>query len=149
MTQELIQALSALNDPAYFRISRLCNMLAALYESDEHISWAGIYYLNPETGTYYLGPFQGKPACMEIQPGKGVIGECHRKKQPVCVSNVLEFPGHIACDAASRSELVIPLFSQGEVKAVLDLDADVFSHFDDVKEEIILQLQQLFTDAAL
>lgn len=127
-------------------LSRLCSMIAALYWSDERISWAGIYYLDSRTGSAWLGPFQGFAACMTIAPGAGVIQASIREQRPLVVDNVLTFEGHIACDARSRSEMVIPLGPQNRPLAVLDLDSDEFDHFSTWSKEEIQRLQELFTE---
>lgn len=148
LASSLIPVLQSLNDPDFAQRSRLNNVIAALSHSDPHISWAGIYYHNPETGDYELGPFQGKPACMRIARGKGVIGAAHEAGKPLIVDDVLQFPGHIACDGASRSELVIPLWQEGRIGAVLDLDSDVFSFFTDTPASVLRDLQSLFEQLA-
>lgn len=148
LAPDLMQMLNSLNDPAFCRSSRLNNVIAALFHSDPHISWAGLYYRNPSTGDYELGPFQGKPACMRIAQGKGVIGAAHYAGKALIVDDVLAFPGHIACDSASRSELVIPLYSEGKIEAVLDLDSDVFSFFAKSSEQDLAELQSLFEQLA-
>lgn len=148
LAPDLMQMLNSLNDPAFSRISRLNNVIAALFHSDPHISWAGLYYRNPSTGDYELGPFQGKPACMRIAQGKGVIGAAHAAGKPLTVDDVLQFPGHIACDGASRSELVIPLYSGGKIEAVLDLDSDAFSFFAGSGQQDLSGLQHLFEQLA-
>ncbi len=140
----LIEQLHALNDPALPKESRLNNMIAALYWSDDQISWAGIYKTDPTNGNAWLSSFQGKPACMLIQAHHGVIGSCLDQKKTMVVSNVHEFPGHIACDAASKSEIVIPLYNKETMTAVLDLDSDVYAHFDHWSTEDIESIQHLF-----
>lgn len=131
MHQLLVEQLAMLNDSASAPISRLSNMLAAIYWSDPAISWAGIYYIDDQ-GNALLGPFQGKPACMTISPGKGVIQSAVEKRASLLVDDVCSFPGHIACDPASRSEVVLPLFDRsGNLKAVLDIDSDQPAHFQD------------------
>lgn len=101
-------------------VSALCNILSLLYWTDESLNWAGLYILDQET--LYLGPFMGRPACMQINLGSGVVGTCASRKEAMLVPDVHAFPGHIACDCASRSEAVFPLTDQGKVMAVLDID---------------------------
>ena len=125
----LIEQLKALNDPSNEPISRLCNMLAAIHDTLPDINWSGIYIITNDN-TAILGPFSGRVACMTIAPGKGVIGKAVDTHQPIIVSNVLTFEGHIACDSASRSELVIPLYKDERLAAVLDLDSAQFACFD-------------------
>jgi GAF domain-containing protein len=111
------------------RIANLANAAALLFESLEGINWAGFYLLEGET--LILGPFQGKPACIEIPMGCGVCGSAVAEKRTLLVPNVHEFPGHIACDSASNSEIVIPLMKDREVVGVLDIDSPNYSRFDE------------------
>lgn len=109
--------------------ANFANASALLYDSLDRLNWAGFYFM--EDGRLVLGPFQGKPACIEIPIGKGVCGTAVEKKQTMLVDNVHEFPGHIACDGASNSEIVVPIYRNGEVVGVLDIDSPVFSRFDE------------------
>ena len=93
----------------------------------EKINWAGFYLM--ESGRLVLGPFQGKPACIEIPMGKGVCGTAVRERKTILVEDVHAFPGHIACDGASNSEIVVPIFQNGEVYGVLDIDSPCFGRF--------------------
>jgi GAF domain-containing protein len=111
------------------KIANLANAAALLFESLEGINWAGFYLLEGET--LILGPFQGKPACIEIPMGCGVCGSAVAEKRTLLVPNVHEFPGHIACDSASNSEIVIPLMKDREVVGVLDIDSPNYSRFDE------------------
>ncbi len=123
----LQQQLCALvKDIPYF-IANLANASALLYESLPDINWAGFYLLVGER--LILGPFQGKPACIEIGPGRGVCGACVQQGETIRVADVHSFPGHIACDGASRSEIVIPLFREGKIAAVLDIDSPLPGRF--------------------
>ena len=103
------------------RIANLANVSAAIYQAMEGLNWAGFYLLEGET--LVLGPFQGKPACIEISLGRGVCGAAAREGRTVVVPDVHRFPGHIACDCASRSEIVIPIFQNGTLYGVLDIDS--------------------------
>ena len=109
------------------RVANLANASALLWQALADINWAGFYVL--EGDILVLGPFQGKPACIEIQVGKGVCGTAVAEKQTQLVANVHEFPGHIACDGASNSEIVVPIFKDGAIFGVLDIDSPVFSRF--------------------
>jgi GAF domain-containing protein len=111
------------------KIANLANAAALLFESLEGINWAGFYLLEGET--LILGPFQGKPACIEIPMGCGVCGSAVAEKRTLLVPNVHEFPRHIACDSASNSEIVIPLMKDREVVGVLDIDSPNYSRFDE------------------
>jgi GAF domain-containing protein len=110
------------------RIANAANMAALVMHSLSDLNWAGFYFYD---GTeLVLGPFQGKPACLRIPLNKGVCGTAATTRQAQCVADVHAFPGHIACDAASRSELVIPLFHQEQLIGVWDLDSPVPARFD-------------------
>ena len=108
-------------------IAVFANASALLYESLEDINWAGFYLV--KGSDLLLGPFQGKVACVVIEKGKGVCGTAWEKDETQLVANVHEFPGHIACDAASNSEIVIPVHSNGDVVAVLDIDSPSLNRF--------------------
>ena len=111
----------------------LSNASALLMESLEEINWAGFYLLREDT--LVLGPFQGKPACIHIGIGKGVCGTAVQREETVLVEDVHQFPGHIACDSASNSEIVIPIKSGGRLIGVLDIDSPVTSRFADSDRE--------------
>ncbi|MBR1566241.1 MAG: GAF domain-containing protein [Oscillospiraceae bacterium] len=119
--QTLCLKLTALMDGVPHRIANLANASALIYESLEDLNWAGFYLLEGET--LVLGPFQGKPACIEIPLGRGVCGTAAQTGQTQLVPDVHLFPGHIACDSASNSEIVVPLRMDGKVVGVLDLDS--------------------------
>lgn len=137
--------LRAFYDPYLPLVTCLGNMLAVCYWQDPAVNWAGLYYLDPQSGDFYLGEFQGKPACTIIAKGKGIIGRCAACRKAVIIEDVLQEKDHIACDAASRSELVIPLFQNDQLTAVLDLDASITHAFDDCHEAILQELQKLFS----
>ena len=113
--------LRALTEGVPHRIANLANASALLWESLEDLNWAG-FYLREEK-VLVLGPFQGKPACIEIPWGKGVCGTAAAEDRTQLVPDVHDFPGHIACDSASNSEIVVPLRKAGRVIGVLDLDS--------------------------
>jgi len=104
-------------------LANMANASALIYHSLPELNWAGFYLNNPEGTKLTLGPFQGLPACVEIPLGKGVCGAAAASHKTQRIEDVHQFPGHIACDAASQSELVIPLVLQGRVFALLDLDS--------------------------
>ena len=110
-------------------VGNLANVSSLLYMTLDNVSWVGFYLL--KNGVLELGPFQGKPACMSIPIGKGVCGKAVAKNETMLVKNVHEFPGHIACDPDSKSELVIPLRKNGNVVGVLDIDSASFGRFDE------------------
>ena len=109
-------------------IANCANTAALLWHSLPDLNWAGFYRL--VDGELVLGPFHGKPACVRIQVGKGVCGTAAAARQTVLVPDVHQFPGHIACDAASKSEIVVPLVKGGRLLGVLDLDSPKFNRFD-------------------
>ena len=123
----------ALAEEEPFYVPLLSNVSALLFESLPDVSWAG-FYLKRE-GQLVLGLFQGKPACIHIPFGKGVCGTSFSEDRPVRVENVHLFPGHIACDSASNSEIVLPIRADGEPIGVLDLDSTVFGRFTEEDEE--------------
>src|SRR5688572_27540992 len=127
--QELVSELAALiaGEPDF--IANLANASALLYQSLPDLNWAGFYLL--KQGELVVGPFQGKPACVRIAIGKGVCGTAAERRATVIVRDVHEFPGHIACDAASNSEIVVPLLKNGELVGVLDLDSPKLARFDE------------------
>lgn len=110
----------------------LANASAILYEGMDNLNWAGFYLTEEEH--LILGPFQGKFACVRIEKGKGVCGTAYETDETQVVADVHQFPGHIACDSASNSEIVIPLHSKGKVIAVIDIDSPLFDRFS--KEDI-------------
>lgn len=119
--------LKALTDSVPHPISNLANAAALLWEQVEDLNWAGFYLLEGEI--LVLGPFQGKTACIEIPIGKGVCGTAVAENKTQRVADVHRFPGHIACDCASNSEIVIPLRKDGQIIGVLDMDSPVFDRF--------------------
>lgn len=117
-------------------ISDLANTSAYLFQRLPDLNWVGFYL--KDGATLYLGPFQGKIACTEIPMGKGVCGTAAQRKETIVVPDVHEFPGHIACDEASRSEIVVPLIdSQGGVLGVLDLDSPKKARFNRQDQEFL------------
>lgn len=110
-------------------IPNLANMSALLFQAFREINWAGFYLM--KQGMLVLGPFQGKPACIRIPVGKGVCGTAAQTLETQLVPDVHLFPGHIACDAQSQSEIVIPLIQDGTLLGVLDIDSPVKNRFDE------------------
>lgn len=130
---ELRRQLRALIDGVPHRIANLANASALLYDALEDINWAGFYLM--EQGRLVLGPFQGKPACIEIPVGRGVCGTAVQTDRTQLVPDVHDFPGHIACDSASNSEIVIPLHLDGAVFGVLDIDSPLVGRFTEADRE--------------
>lgn len=109
-------------------VANAANAAAAIFHALPALNWAGFYFLRGSE--LVLGPFQGRPACVRIPLGRGVCGTAALRREPVLVPDVTAFPGHIACDAASRSELVVPLLAGTELLGVLDLDSPLPGRFD-------------------
>jgi L-methionine (R)-S-oxide reductase len=126
--RDLAEELDALLTGETDAIANVANAAAAIYHSLPRLNWAGFYFLRDDT--LVLGPFQGKPACIRIPLGTGVCGTAARERRSILVPDVEAFPGHIACDTASRSELVVPLLRDGRVLGVLDLDSPDPARFD-------------------
>ncbi|MES2528120.1 MAG: GAF domain-containing protein [Bdellovibrionota bacterium] len=110
-------------------VANLANISSAIYHGFPGLNWCGFYLWSDEDQELILGPFQGKVACLRIKSGKGVCGTSYQKKETLRVDDVHAFPGHIACDSASESELVVPLIRNGIVMGVLDLDAPKVNRF--------------------
>lgn len=123
-------------------ISGMANFSAALKQAFDKISWAGFYLAADDK--LFLGPFAGNTACVEIQIGKGVCGTAAEKLQTVIVEDVDKFPGHIACDSGSRSEIVVPLISGGNLVGVLDLDSYSYSAFNGIDKKYLEDLSSDF-----
>ena len=138
---DILSAAQALvNDEQDF-IARTANLSALLYEAMRDVNWAGFYFLKGEE--LVLGPFQGRIACTRIPLGKGVCGTAAERAETIIVPDVHAFPGHIACDSASASEIVVPLFKDGKLMGVLDIDSpkrDRFSKADQLMLEQIASL---------
>lgn len=131
--RELADSAAALIEGVPYRTANLANLSALIYESLDDLNWAGFYLLEQET--LVLGPFQGRPACIEIPITRGVCGAAVREDRAQLVSDVHAFADHIACDAASRSELVVPLHADGRVVGVLDLDSPSLARFSEADLE--------------
>ena len=119
------------DEPNYLPV--LSNASALLYDNMEDLNWAGFYLM--DKGSLLLGPFQGKVACIRIELGKGVCGTAAAKDETQLVANVHEFAGHIACDSASNSEIVVPIHKDGKVVAVLDIDSPSLNRFNEADKE--------------
>jgi L-methionine (R)-S-oxide reductase len=127
--RELLPQIQSLVDGEPDLIANLANVVAVLRECLPIASWVGVYVMRG--GELVLGPFQGKVACVRIAVGRGVCGTAAAERRTVIVPDVERFPGHIACDAGSRSEIVVPIIVRGEVVAVLDVDSYKLAAFDD------------------
>jgi len=123
-------------------IANAANFSALLFNSLPNVNWAGFYFLQDDE--LVLGPFQGNPACVRIPMGQGVCGVAAQQCETIIVPNVHEFPGHIACDVASNSEIVVPLFDGERLLGVLDLDSQTIGRFDDQDAEGLNELVTVF-----
>lgn len=126
--REIAVQLSGLFSGENNGLANAANMCALLYQMLADVNWVGYYFLHGEE--LVLGPFQGKVACVRIPMGRGVCGTAAERRATLVVADVQAFPGHIACDAASRSEIVVPLVYNGELLGVLDLDSPTLARFD-------------------
>ena len=127
------------SDPWY--VAAMSNISALLMETLPDLNWVGFYVLR--NGQLVVGPFQGKPACIHIPEGKGVCGTALREDRALNVADVHAFPGHIACDSASRSELVIPLHADGKAAAVLDMDSPRPARFTAEDEAELIRMAEI------
>lgn len=123
-------------------VANMANMAAVLFNGLEKLNWAGFYVLRENV--LVLGPFQGKPACVRIPLGKGVCGTAAQTGQTQAVEDVHKFPGHIACDSASQSEIVIPIYKNGIVWGVLDIDSPVLARFTEDDKNQLEKAVQIF-----
>ncbi|MDQ1242770.1 MAG: L-methionine (R)-S-oxide reductase [Pseudomonadota bacterium] len=144
---ELETSLRALLEGEHDLVANAANLAALLFWSLPQLNWAGFYLVEPGRGELLLGPFQGKPACVRIPIGRGVCGTAAARRETVVVPDVHAFPGHIACDSASNSEIVVPIVRDGELLGVLDLDSPVPSRFDDADARGLETLIRVFVDS--
>jgi GAF domain-containing protein len=140
----LIAQVRALTQGVPHEIANLANTSAAIWQAMDRINWVGFYRM--EQGRLVLGPFQGKPACIEIPVGRGVCGTAVAEKKTILVEDVHAFPGHIACDSASNSELVVPIFKDGRVYGVLDIDSPELNRFTQEDREGMEQLVRVLEE---
>lgn len=141
--QDLLRQLRALFNHEFDRIANMSNMTSVIFDRVPGLN--GVTFYRWENDELILGPFQGKVACMHIPLGKGVCGKVAATKQTEIVPDVHQFPGHIACDARSKSEIVVPIFWPGNNRffGVLDLDSPLFNHFDTVDAAYLKQMAPL------
>ena len=139
------QQLAALTDGIPYEVANLANASALLWQEMPEINWVGFYKMTD--GGLVLGPFQGKPACIRIPVGRGVCGTAVAEDRVQLVYNVHDFPGHIACDSASNSEIVLPIHKNGEIWGVLDIDSPFVGRFTEEDreglEKIVAILEQV------
>lgn len=127
------------------QIANLSNASALLNQFMDRINWVGFYLMEEESNQLVLGPFQGLPACVRIPLGRGVCGTAASEQKTLRIEDVHQFPGHIACDAASQSEIVIPLVKEGKLIGVLDIDSPEKARFDEDDQKFL----EIFTDELL
>ena len=139
---ELAQQLAGLLHGESDFTANAANTSALIFDALPDINWAGFYFLRG--GELVVGPFQGKPACVRIALGRGVCGTAATEMRTIVVRNVEEFPGHIACDAASASEVVVPLITGGRLVGVLDIDSPSLARFDEADARGLERLAEIF-----
>jgi L-methionine (R)-S-oxide reductase len=139
---ELAQQLAGLLHGESDFTANAANTSALIFDALPDINWAGFYFL--KGGELVVGPFQGKPACVRIALGRGVCGTAAAERRTIVVRNVEEFPGHIACDAASASEVVVPLITGGRLVGVLDIDSPSLARFDEADARGLERLAEIF-----
>ena len=132
--KEIFSKLEAILDKDLPLISNLSNASSVIFSLPD-LNWCGFYLLEGET--LYLGPFQGEPACTKIRVGHGVCGTAVQERKTIVVDDVNQFKGHIACSSLSKSEIVVPLFKEGKIIGVLDIDAPIYSRFKTEDIELI------------
>ncbi len=142
--QLLCEQAKALAEDAPWDITVYANISALLYDLLEELNWAGFYLLR--NGALVLGPFQGKTACMRIPVGKGVCGTAVQEDRIQRVEDVHAFPGHIACDSASASEIVLPIHCNGEIIGVLDIDSPIRGRFAEEDEQGLQEIVKIIAD---
>lgn len=125
-------------------LANSANLAALIFHTLPDVDWAGFYWF--KQNELVLGAFQGKPACVRIKIGRGVCGTAAEKRTTLVIKNVHEFPGHIACDAASNSEIVLPLIKDGRLLGVLDIDSPIFNRFDEEDKKNLEQIVQIFLE---
>jgi GAF domain-containing protein len=137
----LCEQAKCLAEDAGWDITIFSNISALIYDSLPDLNWAGFYLMRK--GELALGPFQGKVACMHIPVGRGVCGTAVREERVIRVEDVHEFPGHIACDSASASEIVLPIRVKGEIIGVLDIDSPIKGRFSEEDEKGLMSLVEI------
>ena len=144
MNQTLLEQLTSLLSITADPVANMANMSAVLFHGLPDLNWVGFYVLRGNE--LVLGPFQGKPACVKIVLGRGVCGTAAQTGQTQVVQDVHKFPGHIACDSASNSEIVVPIFKNGAVWGVLDVDSPQLARFGTAEQILFEQAVQIFVE---
>ena len=139
--EQITAPLAALTEGIPYEVANLANASALLWQEMENINWVGFYKMTE--GALVLGPFQGKPACIRIPVGRGVCGTAVAEDKIQLVYNVHDFPGHIACDCASNSEIVLPIHVKGEIWGVLDIDSPELGRFTELDKEGLVKVVEI------
>jgi len=146
MHSDLLEHARALLAGEQDPIANAANVAALIYNTLPDVNWAGFYFL--KGGELVLGPFQGKPACVRIAVGKGVCGTAVAQRKTQLVPDVHAFPGHIACDSASESEVVVPLFRGADIIGVLDLDSPRLNRFTEADARAMEEIAKIYVEAS-
>ena len=144
--RQLVQQVEGLVAEESDLIANLANTAAAVYHKLARVNWAGFYLWRE--GELVLGPFQGQPACIRIEKGNGVCGTAVEEKKTLVVPDVHQFPGHIACDPASQSEIVVPIIVEGTVKGVLDIDSPEKNRFTEADRKFLEEIVEILIAAS-
>lgn len=145
MNKILIEQCNLLIDKTLPNISNISNLITLLYHEMKNINWLGFYICDEKNQECTLGPFQGKVACTRIPYGKGVVGTCAKTQETQRIEDVHKFPGHIACDCASNSEICIPIKKDDKLVAILDIDSFEFNNFSKEDLESLEKISELFS----
>ena len=145
MNKILIEQCNLLIDKTLPNISNISNLIALLYHEMKNINWLGFYICDEKNQECTLGPFQGKVACTRISYGKGVVGTCAKTQETQRIEDVHKFPGHIACDCTSNSEICIPIKKDDKLVAILDIDSFEFNNFSKEDLESLEKISELFS----
>ena len=144
MNEILIEQCSYLIDDTLPNIANISNLIALLYHEMENINWLGFYICDETNNECTQGPFQGKVACTRIPYGKGVVGTCAKTQETQRIEDVHQFPGHIACDCASNSEICIPIKKDDKLVAILDIDSYKFNNFSKEDQATLEKICEFF-----
>lgn len=145
MNEILIEQCNLLIDKTLPNIANISNLIALLYHEMKNINWLGFYICDEKNQECTLGPFQGKVACTRISYGKGVVGTCAKTQETQRIEDVHKFPGHIACDCTSNSEICIPIKKDDKLVAILDIDSFEFNNFSKEDLELLEKISELFS----
>ena len=145
MNEILIEQCNLLIDKTLPNIANISNLIALLYHEMKNINWLGFYICDEKNQECTLGPVQGKVACTRIPYGKGVVGTCAKTQETQRIEDVHKFPGHIACDCASNSEICIPIKKDDKLVAILDIDSFEFNNFSKEDLESLEKISELLS----